>query len=164
MVHSISKEELLEAGCLHAGKLDEAFALYRSAFISANNESDMLVFIRRLYSVNEGAVFADFYYPALDAQSQERFRACLNGPQLKMAEAFQASDGQVYYPLEEERMLDFLVVATARNWLFSTFYFADKKAMLWGNYDLKFPIFCEDEANLQEYMELAKVYGLECHK
>ena len=56
MVHSISKEELLEAGCLHAGKLDEAFALYRSAFISANNESDMLVFIRRLYSVNEGAV------------------------------------------------------------------------------------------------------------
>jgi len=55
-------------------------------------------------------------------------------------------------------------VATARNWLFSTFYFADKKAMLWGNYDLKFPIFCEDEANLQEYMELAKVYGLECHK
>lgn len=29
---------------------------------------------------------------------------------------------------------------------------------------LKFPIFCEDEANLQEYMELAKVYGLECHK
>ena len=139
MVHSISKEELLEAGCLHAGKLDEAFALYRSAFISANNESDMLVFIRRLYSVNEGAVFADFYYPVLDAQSQERFRACLNGPQLKMAEAFQASDGQVYYPLEEE-------------------------AMLWGNYDLKFPIFCEDEANLQEYMELAKVYGLECHK
>lgn len=83
MVHSISKEELLEAGCLHAGKLDEAFALYRSAIISANNESDMLVFIRRLYSVNEGAVFADFYYPVLDAQSQERFRACLNGPQLK---------------------------------------------------------------------------------
>ena len=68
MVHSISKEELLKAGCLHAGKLDEAFALYRSAIISANNESDMLVFIRRLYSENKGAVFADFYYPVLDAQ------------------------------------------------------------------------------------------------
>ena len=95
MVHSISKEELLKAGCLHAGKLDEAFALYRSAIISANNESDMLVFIRRLYSENKGAVFADFYYPVLDAQSQERFRACLEGPQLKMAEAFQASDGHI---------------------------------------------------------------------
>ena len=40
MVHSISKEELLEAGCLHAGKLDEAFALYRSAFICLFSSGD----------------------------------------------------------------------------------------------------------------------------
>ena len=34
MVHSISKEELLEAGCLHAGKLDEAFALAEKLVVS----------------------------------------------------------------------------------------------------------------------------------
>lgn len=164
MVYSISKEELLAAGCLHAKKVNEAFALYESAVVSADTVYDMRAFITRMYRENEGAVYADFYYPVLDPESREKFRACLDETQLEMAEAFRAVDGQVYYPIEEEGLLCFLLEVTARNWLFSTFYFANKRTMLWGNYDLKFPIFCEDKDILQEYMELAKEYGLECHK
>ena len=57
--------------------------------------------------------------------------------------------------------LFFLAEITARNWLFSTFYFTKQKAGVWGNYGLEYPLFCEEGETLECYKNIAQECGLE---
>lgn len=74
-----------------------------------------------------------------------------------------AGSRQVYYRADRE-IMEFLLEITVTGWLFSTFYFAHKKAIIWGNYNMEFPVFCENRETLACYTGLAKECGLECHE
>ena len=73
---------------------------------------------------------------------------------------FETETRQVYYPLVAENLV-FLAEITARNWLFSTFYFTKQKAVVWGNYGLEYPLFCEEGETLEGYKNIAQECGLE---
>lgn len=160
MILSMSKEELLEAGAIYVKKADQAFEMYESAVVIAANKLYMQLFLERLLDENEGSSYADFYYPVLKPEEQDKFLGGLSEAEREVFDTFETDKGQIYYPADKAGT-GFLLEVTARNWLFSTFYFTNKKITVWGNYNLEFPVFCEDRETLAYYMSLAEECGLE---
>lgn len=161
MIQSMSLEMLQQEGCFFTENVKEAFDKYEAVIISAEDKVNLRNFLQKVCENNQGKMYADFYYSTLNREQKEGFVAGLSEAEKNMLSRFETENGQVYYPVGSEEV-DFLFEITARNWLFSTFYGANKKVMIWGNYDLEFPLFCEDKETLEFYKCLARECELEC--
>lgn len=159
MRKAISKEEFLHTGAVYADTLQKAFDQYRHAMLHAADKDDMKEFVIQL-ARESSAVYGDFYYSRLSVEEKAVFTGGLTETEKVMLQTFETDNDQVFYLLDEEAM-DFLFEVTARNWLFTTFYFIGKDVMVWGNYNLEFPIFCKTQIVLDSHLTLAKKCGLE---
>lgn len=166
MADALGKETLIEKGCLYAETAKEAYDRYCSFTVSAADEEMMRHFMKQIYEENRGQMYADFYYEALTEEEQRRFVSGLCEEEKHLLKRFcvngEEKHTQIYYQVNREE-LEFLFEITAREWLFSSFYGANKKVLVWGNYDLTFPVFCENEETLEKYKNLAKECGLESY-
>ena len=162
MIPSLSRKELEERGCIVADTVKEARLRYVFRIFRTGDCAKMWEFLRKVWSLSSGFFYADFYYPSLKLAEKRVFEQGLCKEEQEMLARFETDKNQVYFPVEQEEILKFLYGITARNWLFSSFYIADKKAIIWGNYDLCFPVFCQSEQQLEQYIILGKECGLEC--
>lgn len=152
-LYPVSKEELKTKGVILLENVRDGFDAYPFFFVKGNAEQ-LQEFLRCCLLENEGLAYADFYYGNLTKEQQTEFLRGLSPEERHILKLFATEEEQVYYPLTEE-VLPFLSDITAREWLFSTFYFAGNHCTVWGNYDGKYPVFCKDEETLQFYQELA---------
>lgn len=159
MIKSMSEREFLDRGVIFADTIDEAFTRYESVILSGT-ESQMEEFLGRALEINDEDAYADFYYPALDREAKEAFCSGLNEEEQQRLLHLETDKHQIYYPLNEEN-LKFFAEITAREWLFSTFYFNREKAFLWGNYGMKYPLFSDNKETLFRYAKIAVECGLE---
>lgn len=159
MTWSLSKEEFLNKGVIFADTIEEAFALYESVMIEGS-KLQMEKFLWKALEINDGKAYADFYYPVLEKEQQSAFLAGLSEEEKECFSSLETDKRQVYYPLNEQN-LKFFSEITAREWLFSTFYFDGEKAMLWGNYGMQYPLFAREKAALSLYIKIAEECGLE---
>lgn len=159
-MQTFTKEELVRAGYLPADSLKMAERLYAVGILRAAEIAVMQRFLARLLAHNAGEGVGDFYFSRLEVSEQERFLAALT-PAEREYVAGLADTADIYLALDEE-LLTFLGEITGRSLLFSSFYFRQPKGIVWGNYDLNYLLFCEDQNGLQEYFQIAKECGLEC--
>lgn len=159
MFQSMSAQELAAKGAVLIEDIQDGFSRYRSVILKGEKIA-MQHFLKRCLAVNEEGSFADFYYSVLVPKVQREFAAGLSDAEKNVFLKFETDSGQVYYPLREDN-LEFLADITARNWLFSTFYFTKLRAVVWGNYNLEYPLFCEDDETLEIYKNIAGDCGLE---
>ena len=159
MFQSMSAQELAAKGAVLIEDIQDGFSRYRSVILKGEKLT-MQHFLERCLVENEDASFADFYYSVLVPEEQRGFAAGLSEAEKYVLLQFETDSRQVYYPLQTEN-LEFLADITARNWLFSTFYFTKLRAVVWGNYNLEYPLFCEDNGTLEIYKNIAGDCGLE---
>lgn len=157
----MNKREFLEHGVLYADTVQEAFEKYKFCILSGTDEQ-MLEFIATCFRKNQENAYADFYYANLTEEQKENFLSGLDKKDRELVLQYVKEPGDIYFRLEEE-LLQFLSKITIKEWLFSTFYFngQEEKGILWGNYGLRFPIFCENERILSIYKERARECGLD---
>ncbi|WP_303860211.1 hypothetical protein [Alkalibaculum bacchi] len=103
-------------------------------------------------------VYVDFYYGRLKQEEKENLQSFLTQEDLQVLDFIDYDNG-IYFYLTEE-ILPFLIKITAQEMLFNTFYFTKIPCTLWGNYQLKFPIFFKDTEAKRFYEELALSCGL----
>lgn len=156
----MKKREFLEQRPLYADTVQEAFETYCCCILSGT-ETQMCGFIAACYEVQPEYAYADFYYANLAEEQKADFKAGLEPEDRELIRRYEREAGEIYFKLDES-LMEFLSKITVREWLFSTFYFnrQGEKAMLWGNYGVRFPIFCENEKILSIYKERARGCGL----
>ena len=159
MFRSVSEGELAARGALLIENVQDGFLRFEAVTLRGDKLA-MQCFLERCLVVNEGASFADFYYSVLAEEEQRGFVAGLSDAEKNVFLQFETETRQVYDPLVAENLV-FLAEITARNWLFSTFYFTKQKAVVWGNYGLEYPLFCEEGETLESYKNIAQECGLE---
>lgn len=162
-IRPITRAALQKAGYLYADTVQEAFGKYEGGILSAQTREDMREFLREVERQNQGAMYGDFYYPVLGKEQKEAFLAGLSPDQRRTLETLDVEAGEIYFPVSGE-VLDLLFEITASEWLFSSFYGGRRKVLIWGNYGLQFPIFCEDEETMGFYRELAGNYRVRWSK
>lgn len=155
----ISDQEFLQKNLLHISNVEEGFQKYEYAILSGTEEN-YREFIECAVSMNgEENSYFDFYYSRLEEESKEKFRRGLTAAEkdeLKDIERTQT----IYYPLTQE-CIPMVSKVTARELLFSTFYFGKYLCTLWGNYGLRYPIFFKDKETRKIYENAARACGLE---
>lgn len=159
MFLSMSREELASKGAILIEHVEDGFRQYQAVIVKGGKK-EMEQFLIKCREMNHGNAYADFHYPLLDAREQEQFREGLDEAAREFLSGFEVKTGQIYYPLTESS-LGFLAEITAEEWLFSTFFFTECKAVIWGNYKLEYPLFCETAEILTLYKRMAAECGLE---
>lgn len=159
MFPAVRKEDLEARGAMLPVRIEEAFDKYLNCMISGSGQQ-LLQFLKRCMTVNPEGSYADFYYPCLSEKEKARFTEGLSSEEKQLLAGFDTVSGALYFPLTEENV-GFLHRITAEEWLFSSFYFTVHKALIWGNYKRKYPLFCETEKELAFYKNIALECGLE---
>lgn len=154
MYRVLTREFLSEQGCLETESFEIAKERYAAVVLSGTKDA-MNQFLLEALAHNEAAAYVDFYYPVLKAEEQQRFLDALKAEMRSFVTSFEADGQNVYYRLDKNN-LPFLAEVTAAELLFSTFYFAKEKAVVWGNYGLKYPLFCESSEMLERYLKMAE--------
>ncbi len=91
----------------------------------------------------ETGCFADFYFGRITANEKEAVLSHLPDSSREYILSLDASSDDLYYQLDgpDDPGLAILADLSARELLFSTFYFTRPRCTVWGNYGLKYPVF-----------------------
>lgn len=91
----------------------------------------------------ETGCFADFYFGRITDQEKEAVLSHLPGSSRDYILSLDAGPDDLYYQLDgpNDPGLAILADLSARELLFSTFYFTRPRCTVWGNYGLNYPVF-----------------------
>ena len=81
-----------------------------------------------------------FYYPSLKKEEKEHFLSGLSAEEKSYVQRMECTEGKIYYPLDNE-ICTFLLDITARGVAVLLFLFYKEQGVLWGNYQMAFPLF-----------------------
>lgn len=125
-------------------------------------EKSFLDFFKEALKINNNNLIIDFYIEKLDDESLKKLLEKLNKEDTEILKGIISENNRkdIYFKIEDSRVIDFIIRLNTRELFFSTFYFIEKPFTIWGNYNLKFPVFYEDKDTFKEYEVLAKKFNL----
>ncbi len=123
-----------------------------------SNEEKFINFIEKAFQLNgEENSYVDFYLSRLNEEEKNNLMMLLEVEDKAILKKLidQPIYNTIYYRLNFE-MIPFLTRLCTREVLFCSFYFTKFPCTIWGNYNMKFPIFFDDEVNACEYKNIAE--------
>lgn len=125
-------------------------------------EKKFISFFQDALLINSSYTIIDFYLRNLDSHEILNLLEALNydNKVILLNELKNLKTDSVYFSLEDEELMDFITILNTRSLFFCTVYFKNIPFTIWGNYDLKFPIFFDNIETLNIYRNLANKHGL----
>ena len=152
-IYPVPERVLKKKGALLFSEIEEGFSRYEHVILE-RTEPEYRHMLDVMLQINgREEAYCDFYYGRLSREEQRGFRRSLSEEQLAMLMNFYFQKDEVYYPLTRS-MIQFLSDITAREVLFSTFYFTRYPCTVWGNYGLRYPVFFKDKRTKFQYCDL----------
>lgn len=134
---------LKEHGALLVTNVQDAMEQHPHEILSRTPE-EYLQWLRKLALKSwETGCFADFYFGRLTGEEQAAVLSWLPAGSREYVLSLDAGPDDLYYQLDgpDDPGLAILADLSARELLFSTFYFTRPVCTVWGNYGLKYPVF-----------------------
>ncbi|MBD7911150.1 hypothetical protein [Clostridium cibarium] len=141
----ISLKELEKKNVVYIKNIQEGFDRYPNSILEGTEEHVNDV-IRKLFSINgvENS-YADFYYGRLNEEEKGAVKNILDEKEIILIESFKLCPEDIFIRLNSE-ILEILLKLTAREVLFSSFYFTKYPCLIWGNYNRRYPVFFKDDS------------------
>lgn len=135
------------------------------------NEDAFIKFIEEAYKLNKNkskiqSCYIDFYLKdlndddynklleGLDSEDKERLNY------IKTISSEKKTFNTEYFEVNDISIITLLTKMCTRELFFITFYFTAIPLTIWGNYNLNFPIFFEDDSVLDKYINIAEACTL----
>lgn len=125
-------------------------------------ELDFIKAIEMFFDLNQGFLIIDFYKKNLNNESINFIKRNLDYEDIKIFDELLklVNEQSIYYKLENKKYINLLTKLCTRELFFITFYFYKFPCTLWGNYNMKFPLFYNDSDNISNYINIAKINDL----
>lgn len=148
----ISLEELKKQNAIYIKNIQEGFNNYPNIMLEGDEEA-INAAIRQLFAANglENS-YGDFYYARLDEEAKNKVKASLKEEEIALIESLQLGCEDIFIRLNPE-LLEILLKLTAKEVLFSSFYFTKYPCLVWGNYGRKYPVFFKDASVMKMVTE-----------
>ena len=120
------------------------------------SEDKIIDLANKIYDENNGECFIDFYISKLSKEEQNNIINLSDDRDKELLKFIIENNTHsgVYYKLLSKDLIPLLTRLNTREIFFVTFYFTKKPITIWGNYDMKFPCFFENEDDLNFYRNL----------
>ena len=148
-IYAVSRETIISKGGLVEDQILDAMKKYPNQMLEKTEEEYLELLAGLIERNGEGNAFVDCYYGRLKKEEQKRILEALSDEEVQMLERHD-TEGGIYFPLTKEN-LPLMAAFSAREILFSTYYFTKHPCTIWGNYDLKYPVFYESELESLRY-------------
>lgn len=112
----------------------------------------------KFFELNNKSVVIDFYKNRLTKESMDIIKESLDDHQMELFYDIlnSGSEEDILFIINDKRYIEVLVKLCTRELFFITFYFEKYPLTVWGNYNLKFPMFYISEEEINEYISIAK--------
>jgi len=161
----ISNNEFKNKVNIRFNNILEGFDLFRNFTIESKNiedgENKIIELVENIFEENNYEAYVDFYINKISDEDKDKLMSLVPDEDkniLKLHLNAEPHDG-VFYKIVNKALIPFLVRLSTREILFITFYFINKPITIWGNYDMKFPCFFNEQEDLDFYYKLSKSLG-----
>jgi hypothetical protein len=140
----------------------DGFDLFKNFTIEASNikdgENRLIKFIETIFEENNNEGFVDFYINRLSSEDKEKLISLISEEDREVLKSHLnlKPSNSVFYKLTNKALIPFLVRLNTRELFFVTFYFTNKPITIWGNYNMKFPCFFDNQEDFDFYYSLSK--------
>ncbi|WP_294394505.1 hypothetical protein [uncultured Clostridium sp.] len=124
--------------------------------LSENSESRLIDFLIQVFKENDNECYIDFYINKLGETEIKNLMNLIdknNRPLLNSIISLKHND--IYYKITDKNFIPFFAKLNIRELFFVTFYFTKKPVTVWGNYNLKFPCFFNDDKTFSQIYDIA---------
>lgn len=130
--------------------------------INYNNEENFIKTLKEFYRINEGNLIIDFYKNKLNDKSIKFIKSNLSKEDNELFDKVLnlTNYKDDYYKINNEIYIDLLTKLCTRELFFITFYFYKDEITVWGNYNMKFPLFYCEDTNINEYIRISEINKL----
>ncbi|MBE6070526.1 MAG: hypothetical protein E7208_01055 [Clostridium butyricum] len=140
------------------------FDLFKNFTINgnvSNGEEKIIEFIEKIFEENIDNAYIDFYINRISDKDKDNLINLIS-PNDKdtLKELMNIDHNGVYFKLIDKSLIPFLVRLNTSEVFFVTFYFNNKPITVWGNYNMNFPCFIDNDENLEYYSQLASELNL----
>ncbi|WP_430857530.1 hypothetical protein [Clostridium paraputrificum] len=120
------------------------------------NEDKIIDLIKNIYDENDGECFIDFYISKLSQEDKNNIINLAGDKDKELLKSIIENNTHtgVYYKLLSKDLIPLLTRLNTREIFFVTFYFTKKPITIWGNYNMKFPCFFENDEDMKFYSNL----------
>jgi len=128
-----------------------------------NSEEKLIRFMEKTFELNgEDNSYVDFYFSKLVESEKKCLFALLNNEDKELLKKHikEVKDETIFFRLSKAS-LAFITRLSTREIFFCTFYFTKLPCTIWGNYNMKFPVFFNDNKVKEKYKEVAFQCGVE---
>lgn len=165
----ISEELFKEKVKIRFNNIDEGFNRFENYILKSEggeseekDEQKFIEFIEKaLYLNGNDNSYVDFYLSKLDEEAKNNIFKLLDEADKTILKKYIYYIGEetIYFQLQKEA-IPFITRLCTREILFSTFYFTKFPCTIWGNYNMRFPIFFDNKDNVDKYKKVSKECGL----
>lgn len=166
MIRDISIEEFNLKVSLKFNNILEGYNKFKVIELYPNNkvkdgEVAYISLIREIFEKDK-ALIIDFYKNNLSEESINFIKENIDlKDNILLNEILNKDSGdRIYFEIQNEKYLDLLTKLNTRELFFVTFYFYKSNITIWGNYNMKFPLFYENNDKIDEYLNIAKSKNL----
>ena len=164
-LHPVSISEFNKNVSIRFKNILDGFDLYKNFQIYGDNlydfEADMINFLTDILQYNSNECYIDLYLNNLtSADKNNLLNTCTKKDKSIILDHINLNHDNPYYKLCNKDLIPFLVRLNTREIFFVTFYFTHIPITIWGNYNLNFPCFTNNEYNIKYYYDIASKNNL----
>ncbi len=139
-----TKESIISQGGIYIENIQEGFERYHYNLIEGTKEEIYQKIDELLLSNGSENSYVDFYYGKLSVNEKECIRDYLSEKSFSILKHYERLKEPVFLSLTTE-LLFLTEELNNKELLFCTYYFCKYPCTIWGNYNLKYPIFRNKE-------------------
>lgn len=142
----------------------DGFDFFKNFTIDGNvtcGEEKIITFIEKIFEENIDDTYIDFYINRISSEDKSNLMNLISDNDKNTLREFMniTHDG-VYFKLIDKNLIPFFVRLNTKEVFFVTFYFNNRPITVWGNYNMKFPSFVNNDEDLEYYLQLASKLNL----
>ncbi len=145
LLYPINEEIFKKNVKIRFDNINEGFERFNHEILEIKNENELIQYIENLYDENGfDNFYVDLYLNRIDKNNENQFIDMLCEEDKSTYENVKKEydNSTVYYKIDKS-LIPFITRLSTREVLFTTIYLTKNNKTIWGNYDMKFPIFYE---------------------
>ncbi|QSX06492.1 hypothetical protein JYG23_03265 [Sedimentibacter sp. zth1] len=143
LIYPVSTEEFKKKVSIRFDNIHDGFNKFKHFMIEDKTEEEIINYIEDIYNKNSfDNFYIDLYLNKIDKKNEDKFLLLLSNEDKKIYGKIktQYSLDTVYYKIDKS-IIPFITRLSTREVLFCTIYATKESCTIWGNYDMKFPVF-----------------------
>lgn len=145
LLFPINEDVFKEKVKIRFDDINDGFENFKHDMLEGMSEAELIEYIEDLYDENGfDNFYVDLYLNRIDESNENQFIEMLSVEDKSTYQHIKKEydNSTVYYNIDKS-LVPFITRLSTREVLFTTIYLTKSNKTIWGNYDMKFPVFYE---------------------